>query len=212
MVGTRLLGPILTVVVHPRGLAFELAAHRPLQHVGVDEGIAVAVGHGPRGRWERHDRRGEGLSRNVRKRLFEEGCQGLGRVCRLCRSNAGLGPCPRCATDGGGRQRGDQQAVGDTCCVHELSPVRSVATRLIVLPRGRRWRAKASAVSARGRTSPTSGFNRPSRTRWASSVSCARSGSTTKKTARPSFGCAVGGTAMVTSVPPRRTSARSEER
>jgi NAD(P)-dependent dehydrogenase (short-subunit alcohol dehydrogenase family) len=33
------------LVVDVRGLAFELAAHGAFEHVGVDEGVAVAVGH-----------------------------------------------------------------------------------------------------------------------------------------------------------------------
>ena len=76
----------------------------------------------------------------------------------------------------------------------------------------RRRGANASAVSARGRTAPTMGFSRPSLTRWARCASWVRSGSTTKKTARPSLGCTVGGIAMVTRVPPARTSAVDRSR
>src|SRR6185295_15546993 len=86
-------------------------------------------------------------------------------------------------------------------------PFQSCATRRIVLPGMRLSGANAAAASASGNTALTTGLRRPSRTRAARSASRARSGSTTKNTARPSRGRVSGGSAMVTSVPPARTSA-----
>jgi hypothetical protein len=77
---------------------------------------------------------------------------------------------------------------------------------MIVLP-GTRWSgANVDGTSASGRTAPTIGFSRPDRTRSARSASRNRSGSTTKKIARPSAGRTFGGPMIVTSVPPARTS------
>ena len=64
----------------------------------------------------------------------------------------------------------------------------------------------AAGASANGRTAPTFEVSRPSRSRSASSTSWERSGSTTKKIARPFWGWIVGGSIVVTSVPPARTS------
>src|SRR4051812_38668430 len=86
-------------------------------------------------------------------------------------------------------------------------------TRMIVLP-GTRGASgpNAAGASARGRTATTLEASRPSRSRCASSASCERSASTTKKIARPFAGWIVGGSAMVTSVPPTRTSAVERRR
>jgi hypothetical protein len=73
---------------------------------------------------------------------------------------------------------------------------------MIVLPDTRRSGVNADGTSASGRTAPTIGFSRPDRTRSARSASPNRSGSTTKKIARPSAGRTFGGPTIVTSVPP----------
>ncbi len=83
---------------------------------------------------------------------------------------------------------------------------------MIVLPGVRSPGAKAEGASASGRTAPTSGLRRPSLNRVPRSASRARSGSTTKKTARPSLGGTLGGTTMLTSEPPARTSAAERSR
>ncbi len=114
----------------------------------------------------------------------------------------------------------DASATG-TCIVNsaELSPAvpatSSIAgvyqpsvTRMIVFPDTRGASGpNAAGASANGRTAATFEVSRPSRGRWASSASWERSASTTKKIARPFSGWIVGGSAMVTSVPPARTSA-----
>nr|WP_238432665.1 hypothetical protein [Micromonospora tarensis] len=45
VMGSRLLGPVLALVVRAHRLAFELAAYSTFEHVGVDERVAVSVGH-----------------------------------------------------------------------------------------------------------------------------------------------------------------------
>jgi len=56
----------------------------------------------------------------------------------------------------------------------------------------------------RGNSTRLIGFSRPDRTRPARSASRNRSGSTTKKIARPPAGRTFGGPTVVTSVPPAR--------
>ena len=85
-------------------------------------------------------------------------------------------------------------------------------TLMIVLPGIRRLGANADGASASGRTAPLIGFSRPDRTRSARSASRNRSGSTTKKIARPSAGHTFGGPTIVTSVPPARISGAERSR
>src|ERR671919_112637 len=78
-------------------------------------------------------------------------------------------------------------------------------SRMIVFPLIRSVGLKAATASSRVAIWPMFVRSRPSRTRWAISLSWARSDTTTKSIARPSAGRASGGPAMVTSVPPART-------
>nr|WP_242191896.1 hypothetical protein [Saccharopolyspora soli] len=61
VVGTWLLDPVLALVVCTHRFAFELAAYSAFEHVGVDERVAVSVGHRSGVRGEGHGRRGEGF-------------------------------------------------------------------------------------------------------------------------------------------------------
>ncbi len=141
MVGTGLLRPVLALVVHVGGLAFELAAHRTFEYVGIDESVAVTVRHRTGGRREGHDRRGEGLARRVGKRLFEEWRQRFGRVVQRSRTEAWS---PQAATPVALQQatadhrRGDRGASAGRPAIRvsimDRSPSWSPATWMIVLP------------------------------------------------------------------------------
>ena len=154
VVGTWRFGPVLALVVDPRWLAFELAAHGAFEHVGVHERVAMAVGTA----------RASGgkvtiAEVKVLSGTFGSACSKRGaRVSDGCAGAGGVGP--------GFRPQELQPATTAATAVirrtlamavriMDVSLSWSVATWMIVLPGMRRRGANASAVSARGRTAPT---------------------------------------------------------
>ena len=77
---------------------------------------------------------------------------------------------------------------------------------MTVFPARRSVELKVATAWSRVETLPMFARSRPSRTRWTISLSWARSGSTTKSTARPLSGREWLGPTIDTSVPPARTS------
>jgi hypothetical protein len=90
VVGSWLLDPVLALVACAHRFAFELAAYSAFEHVGVDERVAVSVGYRSGARREGHGRRGEGFALDVRERLVDQGCHGLGRVFEATAAVAGV--------------------------------------------------------------------------------------------------------------------------
>lgn len=172
VVGARLLHPVLALVVRAHGFAIRFASHTSGEHVGVDESLAVPVRHRTGIGREVDDRRGDRLSLDAGKLFLKQWRQRFGGV-------------PRSRDCSGGRLLADYVVCGGAA---SGGSAQSSVTLMIVLPGTRRSRANAAGVSARGRTAPTMGLSRPSRSRSARSASLARSGSTTKKTDCPFSG------------------------
>ncbi len=79
VIGAGRLEPTLAGAIDPRRLSAELALDGSLQHIGVDEGLAVPVGGGP-GAWREIDLHGrEGLAFDIGQGPLEQRLQAFGR-------------------------------------------------------------------------------------------------------------------------------------